>query len=371
VHVVLSLLTLAPGQVGGSEAVLVGLLDEFRAGHGPERVTALASERVARAYGDRVPVRELSWYPSPTGAAARAATMLGGLGAPSFGVPADAEVVHYPFTVPIPRTKLPTVVTVHDLQHRDIPSFFPRFERAWRSVAYDRAARHATRVVAPTEFSKGRIVEVLGVKPEHVDAIPHGIDHSRFRPGPVEGDAEVLDRLDLPERFLFYPANLWPHKNHERLLEAMTAVGPGLELVLSGADYGRLPELLALASELGVADRIRHVGLLPFGHLPAVYRRAAGVVYPSLYEGAGVPPLEAMACGCAVAASDIPPVRELCGDAAVLFDPEDPASIAQAMETLPSRFEALRQAGIERAGAFTWRRAAEAHTAAYERALGG
>src|SRR5256885_8510921 len=107
VHVVLSLLTLAPGQVGGSEAVLVGLLDEFRAGHGPERVTALASERVARAYGDRVQMSELSWYPAPRGAAARAATMVAGIAAPSFGVPQDADVVHYPFTVPIPRTRRP------------------------------------------------------------------------------------------------------------------------------------------------------------------------------------------------------------------------------------------------------------------------
>ena len=370
-HVVLSLLTLAPGQVGGSEAVLLGLLDEFRAGHGPERVTALASERVARTYGDRVQMRELSWYPSPNGAAARAATMLAGVAAPSFGVPHDADVVHYPFTVPIPRTRRPTVVTLHDLQHRDMPSFFSPFERRWRSVAYDRAARRATRVIAPTDFSKSRIVDVLGVAPERVDAIPHGIDHSRFRPGPVEGDAEVLERLDLPERFLFYPANLWPHKNHERLLEAMTRVGPGLELVMSGADYGRLPELLARAAELDVADRVRHVGRLPFESLPAVYRRAAGVVYPSLYEGAGVPPLEAMACGCAVAASDIPPIRELCGDAAVLFDPEDPAAIASAMDSLPSRFEALRQAGIERAAGFTWRRSAEGHTAAYRRALEG
>jgi glycosyltransferase involved in cell wall biosynthesis len=362
VHVVLSLLTLAPGQVGGSEAVLAGLLDEFRSGHGPERVTAVAGERVADVYRDRVDIRVVRGYPSPRGAAGRALTMAAGLLVPSFGVPEDADVVHYPFTVPVPRTPLPTVVTLHDLQHRDLPAFFSRAERAWRRVAYDRAARHATLVVAPSEFSKERIVDVLGIAPERVEAIPHGIDHARFRPGPVDADAAVLGRLDLPRRFLYYPANTWPHKNHERLLEAFAALpGTDLHLVLSGADYGRL-------SKLRLPDRVHHVGLLPFDTLPAVYRRASGVVYPSLYEGAGVPPLEAMACGCPVAASDIAPVRELCGDAALLFDPGDPSAIAAAMGTLTSRYEALRQAGIERAARFTWRASAERHTAAYEKA---
>jgi glycosyltransferase involved in cell wall biosynthesis len=361
VHVVLSLLTLAPGQVGGSEAVLTGLLDEFRSGHGPEQLTAIASERVAEAYADRVDTVAARGYPSPRGSLARLVTMAAGMAAPPFGVPAGADVVHSPFTVPVPRTKLPTVVTLHDLQHRDMPSFFSRAERAWRSVAYDRAARRATLVITPSEFSKQRIVEVLGVAPDRIEAIPHGIDHARFRPGPVDGDAAVLARLNLPQPFLYYPANLWPHKNHARLIEAFGQLDSEMHLVLSGADYGRL-------SDLRLSDRVHHVGRLPFETLPAVYRRAGGVVYPSLYEGAGVPPLEAMACGCPVAASDIPPVRELCGDAAVLFDPEDVSAIAAAMGTLSSRFEALRQAGIEHAARFTWRASAERHVAAYEKA---
>jgi glycosyltransferase involved in cell wall biosynthesis len=304
-------------------------------------------------------------YPSPRGSLARLATMAAGMAAPPFGVPDDADVVHYPFTVPVPRTRLPTVVTLHDLQHRDMPSFFSRPERVWRAVAYDRAAQRATVVVTPSEFSKDRIVEVLGVPWDRVEAIPHGIDHTRFRPGPVDGDAEVLGRLDLPERFLFYPANLWPHKNHARLIEAFGRLdSPELDLVLSGSDYGRL-------SQLRLGDRVHHVGRLPFETLPAVYRRASGLVYPSLYEGAGMPPLEAMACGCPVAASDIPPVRELSGEAAVLFDPEDVSAIASAMGTLSSRFEALRQVGIERAARFTWAASAERHVAAYERAASG
>src|SRR3954463_2732043 len=147
--------------MGGSENVLMGLLAEYRRGHGPERVTAIANRRAAEAYAGRVDVRTVGWYPAPEGGLGRAAALLAGLAAPPFGVPGDADVVHYPFTVPIPRTRLPTVVTLHDLQHRDLPSFFSPFERAWRSVAYDRAARRATGVIAPTEFSKRRIVEVL------------------------------------------------------------------------------------------------------------------------------------------------------------------------------------------------------------------
>src|SRR2546428_849011 len=161
-----------------------------------------------------------------------------------------------------------------------MPSFFSRSERAYRRVAYDRAARRATLVVTPSEFSRGRIVDALGVPPEHVVAIPHGLDHERFRPDGPRAD-------DMPQPFLYYPANLWPHKNHERLLEAFERVETNAHLVLSGAEYGR---------RLSLPDRVSHIGYVQPDRLPALYRAAAGVVYPSLYEGAGVPPLEAMAC---------------------------------------------------------------------------
>jgi glycosyltransferase involved in cell wall biosynthesis len=360
VHLALSLLTLAPGQVGGSENLLAGLLNEYRARHGPERVTALANRRVAEAYAGRVDLRTIRWYPSARGGTGRAAAIALGLIAPPLPLPLDFDVIHYPFNVPIPRTRLPSVVTVHDLQHHDLPGFFSRAERTYRRLAYDRAARRASLVVTISEFSRERIVAILGVAQEKVVAIPLGIDHERFRPAPVESDAAALDGLDLPERFLYYPANPWPHKNHERLLAAFERAAPNAELVLSGAPNAWLLSLVRRAS------RVRHLGYVPADALPAIYRRASGLVYPSLYEGAGIPPLEAMACGCPVAASHIPPVEEYCGPGVLYLDPHDNDSIAAAITAL---LEGQAPDGRERAARYTWRASAERHAEAYQLAI--
>lgn len=364
-HVGFALLTLFPGRVGGSEVYVRGLLGAYADGHGPERVTVLANSHVMSAYRAEGPIglHHVSSYRAGDGTATRALAMVTAAALPALAardVPAGLDVTHYPVTVPIPRATGPSVVTLHDLQHHDLPEFFGRAELALRRRLYDNAARAATLVVTPSEFSKGRIVETLGIEPGRVEVAWHGIDHDRFTP---EGPPP---RADLPERFLLYPANLWPHKNHDRLLEAL-ALAPAVRLVLSGQDYGRLDGLLERARELGVAERVTHIGHVPHDDLPGVYRAAAGLVFPSLYEGFGVPPLEAMACGCAVAVSDAASLPEVVGDVGIAFDPRDPGAIAEAMTALWEG-EFSPEAGIERARSFSWRVAAERHRAIYERA---
>jgi glycosyltransferase involved in cell wall biosynthesis len=275
-------------------------------------------------------------------------------------VPAGLDVIHYPVTVPIPRGAAPSVVTLLDVQHHDLPGFFSRAEAAFRRRAYDRAARDANVVVTISEFSKRRIEETLRIPSARVTAVPLGIDHDRFSP---EGSPTAMD---LPERFLLYPANLWPHKNHDRLLEAL-ALAPEVELVLSGQEYGRLEGLRARARGLGVSDRVRHLGHIPDAELAGVYRAATGLIFPSLYEGFGLPPLEAMACGCPVAVADAAALPEVVGEAAPAFEPHDPEAIAEAMKALWNGPRAP-EPGIERARTFSWRVAAERHRAIYERA---
>jgi len=369
VHVGFALLTLFPGRVGGSESNVRGLLGEFLVGNGPERVTVLANRHVAAAYeaSGRVGLHVVRSYRAGDGTLSRAIAMVSALAAPRIAardVPPGLDVVHYPVTVPIPQTRAPTVVTLLDVQHHDLPGFFSRGEAAFRRRAYDRAARQADVVVTISEFSKARIVDALGIDPERVEAVPLGLDHSRFTP---EGEKHTQN---LPERFLLYPANLWPHKNHERLLDALALTGD-VELVLSGQDYGRLGALLAQSESLGVADRIRHIGHVPHDTLPALYRSATGLVFPSLYEGFGMPPLEAMACGCPAAVADSASLPEVAGGAAITFDPRSPRAIADAMEGIWSDAElraSLRDRGLERARTFSWRVAAERHRAIYERA---
>jgi glycosyltransferase involved in cell wall biosynthesis len=372
------LLTLFPGRVGGSETNVRGLLGAFAAGQGPDEVVVLANRHVVGPYAgfQRGPVRieHVRSYRSGDSEPTRLAAMTFAALAPgrvARDMPAGLDVVHYPVTVPIPRFDGPRVITLFDVQHLEMPEFFSRAERTYRRFAYDRAARQATLVITSSEHSRERAIELVGVDPGRVEVVPLGIDHERFRPDPAD-DHSALAGFDLPERFVVYPANLWPHKNHARLVAALARTSDrSLELVLTGQPYGRLDALMDEARRAGVSERVHHLGFVRSDALPALYRRARALVFPSLYEGFGAPPLEAMACGCPVASSPRASLGELLADAALTFDPEDPAAIAAAIDRVTgdkTLRERLRSAGLERAGRYTWEAAAAGHVAAYQRA---
>ena len=264
---------------------------------------------------------------------------------------AEFDVLHYPLTVPSPGTQAPTVVTLHDTQHRDLPEFFGPARRSFRRIAYDRAARGAAAVIVTSEFVRGRAVELLDLDPGRVHVIPHAIDHSVFRPG----DEEL-------EPIILYPARPWPHKNHTRLFEAFAVLHetrPQLLLVLTGGALDRLEPL---------PEGVENLGPVPAEHLASLYRRAACLVYPTKYEGFGLPVLEAMACGCPVAASNAGAIPEVAGDAAVLFDPTDVDAMATAMLEADTRREELRKRGLARAARYTWDETARRHDDVYRAA---
>jgi glycosyltransferase involved in cell wall biosynthesis len=344
----LSLLTLVPGAVGGSETYVRGLargLVEV----GDLDYVALVPALAAGA-GEGLPETVVSEYAPASrkpAALVRATVRPGPIRRRYDGL----DVVHYPLTIALPKTGLPSVVTVHDLQHLDLPKLFGRAERAFRRYAYEGSAREADAVVVPSQFVRRSVVERLGILPERVHAIPHGIDHARFRPA-----------SEPREHFLLYPARPWPHKNHQRLFEAFALLRrerPELELVLTGGGHEGRP------APAGVTVR----GLVSEDELASLYRRAACLVFPSLYEGFGQPPLEAMASGCPVAVSRAGSLPEACGDAAAFFDPEDPDDIAAVVAAVLESPERLAAAGPERAAQFTWTESARRHEAVY-RSLG-
>jgi glycosyltransferase involved in cell wall biosynthesis len=245
------------------------------------------------------------------------------------------------------------VLTLLDVQHLDLPQLFPRGERAFRRLAYDRAARAASHVVVISEWVRDRVVERLGLDPDRVHAVHLGVDHERFTPDPA------LAR----EPFLYYPARPWPHKNHARLVDAFTLirdVRPELRLVLTGAGQ----------EQQGLPDGVEALGDVPLAERISLYRRAAALVFPSLYEGFGLPPIEAMACGCPVACSRAGSLPEVVGPAAVLFAPEDPAAIAAGVLEALARSSELSALGLARAATFTWDATARAHDRVYELAAG-
>jgi glycosyltransferase involved in cell wall biosynthesis len=257
---------------------------------------------------------------------------------------ATADAIHFPLTVMVPPvTTPPAVTTVLDVQHELLPEFFSRAERFYRKRVYGWTMRNSRLIVTISRHAAGTIVEHLGVAEERVRPIHFGIDHQRFTPG------------HEPRReFLFYPALGWPHKNHLRLFEAFAVLRsrhPGLELVLTGYDA---------PTPKGV-----RAGRVSPAELVKLYRSAAAVVFPSLYEGFGQPPLEAMACGCPVACSNAASLPEVVGDAARLFDPTSTEEMVAAVEEVLANSEDWRARGLERAAAFTWEAAARAHDAVY------
>jgi glycosyltransferase involved in cell wall biosynthesis len=385
VHVAFSLLTLFPGRVGGSESNVQGLLREFSAGNGPARVSVLANGLVMEAYRDfaigPVSLHRVRSYRQGDGTVTRMAAMTSAALAPrrvARELPGEVDVLHHPVTVPIPRVPgLPTVVTVYDLQHREMPELFSRAERAYRRWAYEGAARRADLVLTTSEYSRERLVEIAGIPADRVVAVPMGLDTDRFRPEASPADVTLAERLSLPERYVVYPANLWPHKNHDRLVDALAHVEDrDMHLVLTGQDYGRGDALRARARRLGVEGRVHHLGFLAADDVPALYRGASAMIFPSLYEGFGSPPLEAMACGCPVTSSTRGSLAEVVGDAALHLDPESVEQIAAAITRVVEDRELrdrLREQGLARAGTFTWARAARRHAELYELAgtLGG
>ena len=369
-RVAISLASLVPGAIGGSERYARQLLLALAADPDEARITVLVSPPARAVYGaiggGALRVQHLRFGVAP-GGLPRALGLCAGLALsrPLARPLGPLDVIHHALTVPLLRPPAPAVITLHDVAHHEVPQLFSRAERAFRRVAYDAAARSAAMVITPSAHSRDTIVARLGVAPERVAVIPYGVEQEEFSPEDPGDDQLRRARFELRARYVLYPANLWPHKNHERLIQAWARLADReLALVLTGRVDPRLGPLLDEARRLGVGDRVRHLGHVEAGSLPALYRGARAVVVPSLFEGFGFPVLEAMACGVPVAAADRASLPELCAGAAVLFDPEDVDAIAAAIERVVDDGQ-LREAGLRRAAELTWAAVARRHVEIY------
>jgi glycosyltransferase involved in cell wall biosynthesis len=342
------MLTLVPGIVGGSETYARELCKALG------RIGRLQYHAfvptIATDAGDGLPATVVGEYRASRSMPGRVAAMSLAAAAPGRLRRAlrtsELDAIHFPLSVMLPPLDIPpAATTVLDVQHEVFPEFFSRAELVYRRRVYGWTVRKSRIVITISEHARQALVERLRLDPGRVRAIHLAVDHERFRP---DGRPR--------EPFLLYPANAWPHKNHARLFEAFMEIRrerPEVRLVLTGADHDRL------ALPDGTASR-GHVSL---DDLVELYRSAAALVYPSLYEGFGIPCVEAMACGCPVAVSNVASLPEVCGDAAVYFDPLDPESIADGMRTVLDHPPA---GGPERAAQFTWERCAHEHDAVYE-----
>ena len=288
---------------------------------------------------------------------------------------------HTPHYVLPPLTPCRAVVTIHDCIHL----MFPQYLRHRLAYAYARtmlwtAAHRSSRILTGSEAAKRDILRFFDVPASKITVIHHAVDDLFFRdPGEAEL-ARVRERYGLHGRFVMYSGNVTPHKNLERLVEAFALLRrdghDDLKLVVSGAGPSRYSSLRGAVRRHGLDDgHVRFLGYQPEAALSALYRLADVFAFPSLYEGFGLPPLEAMACGTPVVASNASSLPEVVGDAAVLVDPVEPRAIAdgihQALDDTALRGR-LRERGLARARSFSWRASVERLHGIYrELAAGG
>jgi glycosyltransferase involved in cell wall biosynthesis len=300
---------------------------------------------------------------------------------PFRGAHAKGTILHCPYQVvhPLPPKAwaLPYVINLHDIQHEHLPDFFTPKELAWRREAYLASARHAMAVCVVDEWTRRDVLAHLPIEPSKVYVAPFGPTWDT--PGPLTpGATGALQRAyALPPAFLFYPAQTWPHKNHERLLEALALLrrdrGLSIPLICTGHLNEYHPRLVERAAALGLIDEVRFLGLIPSADVQALYRMAVGVVIPTLFEGGpGIPVLEAMALGAPLAAARSCGIPDAVGDAGLLFDPLSVPDMAEAVATLWLREDLrldLAQRGLARMADWSWNRAAATYAGIYKEVL--
>ena len=372
-HVGINLVWLVPGQTGGLETYAGALIRALRETSADLRITTFLSRDAAAAapapwttYADPIvvpvsPARRVEWVRGEQQLLPRAAARAG------------VQLVHSLASTGPAWGRFHRVTTVHDLIYRHVPEAHFGVRSLGMRVLVPLVARRSDRVIAVSRTTRDDIVELLHLPPDRIDVVPNGVTlPGAVAPTPT---SELRERFDLGERrLLLTAAAKRPHKNLMRLLDALALLDSARRpvLVLPGYPTPHERELRARATALRLAGDVRFLAWVSREDMEGLYAAADAFVFPSLYEGFGLPVLEAMERGVPVACSGSGALAEVAGDAALTFDPLSVREIADALTALltdPARVEQLRERGRRRASEFTWARAARGTLASYERAL--
>ncbi len=286
------------------------------------------------------------------------------------------DLIHFPATRIDPRSlQTPCVLTFFDLQQEYYPEFFTRVVLEQRAKSYRSSVDKAVRIIVPTRFTEDTLREKFQTPARKMSFIPVGIDPNMRRAEQVEID-RIRAKFGLPNSFIYYPANPWQHKNHARLMAGLRIYGSRFGeipwLVLSGRLANEDRDALSLAIAAGVENRVMDLEFVDIADLPGLYSAATLMVFPSLFEGFGIPLVEAMACGCPIVAANATTIPEVTGGAALLFDPFDPVDIAATLYRAvndPQLRGTLAARGASQLQRFDWKSIVDQHNAVYAQAV--
>jgi glycosyltransferase involved in cell wall biosynthesis len=383
-HIALNLIFLVPGETGGMEIAARELIPALlAAAPAGMRFTAFVNRETAAAEAPGAATAEaggalreqLPVVPVPVHARKRVQWVLGEQTLlPVLARRADVDLVHsLASTAPL-WGRFRRVVTVHDLIYAHFPAAHAGVRDKAMRVLVPAAARRAHRVIADSQSTRDDLVELVGLPAERIDVVPLGLGAVR-RSAPTP-PVQLRERLRLGDHPIVLSLSAKrPHKNLLALIGALARIPAESRpvLVLAGYPTEHEAQLRELTRSLGLDEHVRFPGWLSEADVEGLWAIAAAFVFPSLYEGFGLPVLEAMVRGVPVACSNASSLPEVAGDAALLFDPRDEGALAVALERLlddAALAQRLRVAGRERARQFTWERSARATIDSYRRALG-
>ncbi len=358
-------LYLLPGRVGGSEIYVRNLVRALPQVSPGDRFVIFANRESAGVFEEISPDVEV--VNCAFNAASRPARILWEQFVLPFQVRKHAIDILLsagmtaPFICPAP-----SFVMIYDLQHVNLPQNFTRLQLLFLKTIIYMSARTARGVLTLSEKSKSDIVRHYSIARERVFVTHLASDANSFHTQSAADISAVRKKYKLPARFILYIASSLPHKNYPRLLEAFKLVkakDAGIKLVLIGARESGHGEISSRIDELGIKGDVIFSGWLPFEDIPLIYAASELFAFPSLHEGFGIPVLEAMASGVPVVCSAISPLTEVAGDAALLVDPLDPASMASGILSVlgdKTLRERLVRRGISRAREFSWEKTAKA-----------
>jgi glycosyltransferase involved in cell wall biosynthesis len=311
--------------------------------------------------------------------------LIGGKGAHIVRGPADSDgyleslnldLIHFPYQHMI-KTRLQSVYSPWDLLHLHYPCFFAPLDVAAREVYYPVACRSATRVVVASAWIKRDLVKKYCLDPKLVHVLPSAPSVGAYATPSAEDIKTFLEKYRLPKQFAYYPAATYPHKNHLRLFEAVAQLrdenGVRIDLVCTGTKTDFWPRLSEKIEHLFLTDQVHFLGFVEPGVVRALYRSASFIILPTLFEGGGLPMVEAFFEGVPVASSTATHLPEQAGDAALFFDPESVDAIADALLTM-SRDQVLlgrlAEAGRDRSRFYDWARIARQYRAVFRDVCG-